>query len=64
MGQQDLGFLARLRRDDRGVMSAFLLFMFIAICCVGAVALDVNHMYAAREQLQVTADATAHAAIY
>ena len=61
-------FMSSLRRrfvrDERGVISAMNLFLFVAICCVGAAAVDVTHFYAARSQLQVAADLAAHSALY
>lgn len=45
-------------------MTVHGLFMFATCCIVAAAGLDTTHLYAARSQLQATADATAHAAIY
>ncbi|EYD75522.1 hypothetical protein Rumeso_02868 [Rubellimicrobium mesophilum DSM 19309] len=54
----------RLGGDERGVISAFNLFLTVACCAVGAAAVDVTHFYAAQTQLQVGADLAAHAALY
>ena len=51
------------RRED-GAMTAFGLFMFIAMVAIGGLALDVANAMMARTQLQVAADAIAHAALY
>ena len=50
--------------SESGAMVVFGLFTFIFIGMVGAVALDINHLYAARTKLQVGADVVAHAALY
>ena len=51
------------RRED-GSMTALGLFLLIACFVIGGLALDVASAYMARTQLQATADATAHAALY
>lgn len=52
------------RRGEDGGMTVFGMFLFLTTCAVGAIALDVTHLYSARTQLQVAADLAAHAAIY
>jgi len=56
--------LRRLPREERGVTGVFNLFLTLACCMVGAIALDINHLFAARNQLQTSADLAAHAALY
>jgi len=51
------------RRDD-GAMTVFGLFMFVTMVVIGGLALDVANAMMARTQLQVAADAVAHAALY
>ena len=45
-------------------MTILGLFLFIACCVIGGLALDVANAYMARTQMQATADAAAHAALY
>lgn len=45
-------------------MTIMGLFIFFIMAVVGAVGLDVANLMAARNQLQITADAAAHAALY
>jgi Flp pilus assembly protein TadG len=56
------GFLARLRQDERG--AAFVMFVGLTVVLFGAsaVAVDLSSGFAARSQLQATADAAALAA--
>lgn len=54
----------RLLRDEEGAITVFGLFIFTTMAVVGGIAIDVTHLYAARTQLQVTADAAAHGALY
>lgn len=56
--------LRRLVREEDGAMSVLNIFLTVATCAIGAVALDVTHFYAARSQLQVAADLGAHSALY
>ncbi|TNC72970.1 pilus assembly protein TadG-related protein [Rubellimicrobium roseum] len=56
--------LRRFARDEQGSMAIYGLFTFATCCAIGAVALDVTHVYAARAQLQAASDAAAHAALY
>lgn len=50
--------------DTQGAATAFGLFMLMTCFVVGGLALDVASAYMARAQLQATADAVAHTAIY
>ena len=50
--------------DEDGSMTVFGLFVCLWIAVVGAFALDVANLYAARTHLQIAADQAAHAAIY
>ena len=52
------------RRRDDGAMTVFGLFMFVTMVVIGGLALDVANAMMARTQLQVAADAVAHAALY
>ncbi|MGR3341717.1 MAG: pilus assembly protein TadG-related protein [Paracoccaceae bacterium] len=52
-----------LERED-GAMTALGLFLFLASVVIGGLAIDVASAMMARTQLQVAADAAAHAAIY
>lgn len=52
-----------LRRED-GSMTILSLYMLGGILAVSALAIDFAYLLAARNQLQVMADATAHAALY
>ncbi|MDH5798545.1 MAG: Tad domain-containing protein, partial [Paracoccaceae bacterium] len=54
----------RFLKEDQGSMTVFGLYLFIGIMMIGALAVDVASAYMARTQLQVAADATAHAALY
>jgi hypothetical protein len=56
--------LRRFVRCESGSMTIHGLFTFAACCAIGAIGLDVTHIYAARTQLQVAADLAAHAALY
>lgn len=57
-------WLRRLTSDDHGAITVSGLFFFMATCCVGAAAVDVNHFFSAKAQLQAAADSAAHAALY
>ena len=50
-------------RED-GAFTILGLFVFIAMIVIGGLALDVSSAMMARTQLQVAADAVAHAALY
>lgn len=54
----------QFKSDEEGGMSTLGLFMCLSSCAIGAIALDVTHLFAARTQLQVAADLAAHAALY
>lgn len=56
--------LRRIRKDDKGGMTAFGVLMTIVMVGIGGIALDVANLYQARTQLQVAADLVAHAALY
>jgi len=45
-------------------MSIFGLYIFAAMAILSGIAVDVSNLVSARSQLQVTADAAAHAALY
>jgi len=49
---------------QEGGITIFGLFIFATMAIIGGIALDVSHLYAARTQLQVTADTVAHAALF
>ena len=51
-----------LRRED-GALTAFGLFLIIAMICVGGLAIDVANAIKVRTHLQVAADSAAHAAL-
>lgn len=52
-------------KDDlRGGMTVFGLFFFLFSGILGAIAVDVTSLYAARTHLQIAADQAAHAALY
>ncbi|WP_051520907.1 TadG family pilus assembly protein [Rubellimicrobium mesophilum] len=46
------------------MVTVFNLFLTAAVCCIGAAALDTTYFYQERTHLQLTADATAHAALF
>lgn len=56
--------LSHIRQSEEGALTAFGLFMLMGSIVVGGLALDVANAYLVRTQLQATADAAAHAAIY
>ncbi len=56
-------FLSRFLRQDDGALTAFGLFLTIAMICVGGLAIDVANAIKVRTHLQVAADSAAHAAI-
>ena len=51
-------------RDERGAITSLGLFIFMSMVVIGGLALDVANAMMARTQLQVAADAAAHAALY
>lgn len=51
-------------KSEGGALTAFGLFLFVSVATIGAIAVDVSNLMAARTQLQVAADAAAHAALY
>lgn len=51
-----------IRRDD-GALTAFGLFLVIAMICVGGLGIDVANAIKVRTHLQVAADSAAHAAL-
>lgn len=53
----------RLRGSEEGWMTPFALILSIALIGLGGFAVDVSHVMTQRTQLQVTADASAHAAM-
>lgn len=56
-------FLRKFVRREDGALTAFGLFLIIAMICVGGLGLDVANGVMVRTHLQVAADAAAHAAI-
>lgn len=54
----------RFRDDDSGSMTIWGLFVFFVCGILGALALDMTHLVAARTHLQVAADQAAHTALY
>ncbi len=54
----------RLRRDEAGALTTFGLYICAAMAIVGGIAIDYQNLMTVRAQLQVTADAVAHAALY
>ena len=52
------------RDSEDGAMTALGLFLLMACFVVGGLALDVANAYMARTQMQATADAVAHTALY
>ncbi|WP_114966228.1 pilus assembly protein TadG-related protein [Alkalilacustris brevis] len=55
--------MRKFRRREGGVITAFSLFMLIALMMIAGIALDVANMMSHRTHLQVAADASAHAAL-
>ena len=53
-----------LFRDDQGSMTVLSLYLLAGLMAVSALAIDFAYLLAARTQLQVAADAAAHAALY
>lgn len=51
-------------REERGAITSLGLFIFMSMVVIGGLALDVANAMMARTQLQVAADAAAHAALY
>ncbi|WP_424941484.1 TadE/TadG family type IV pilus assembly protein [Aliiroseovarius sp. S253] len=51
-------------KNDEGAITIFGMFLFAAIVLVGGLAIDMHNLMNARTQLQVSADMTAHAALY
>lgn len=56
--------MRRFLKDDSGAITAWGLLLVLTTCVVGAIAVDVARLQAAKSQLQVSADAAAHAALY
>ena len=56
--------IRRRLRDDHGSMTLLSLYLLAGVLTVSALAVDFAYLLAARNQLQVAADAAAHAAIY
>lgn len=50
--------------EDRGALTVFGLYLFVVMAIISGVAIDYSNLITARTQLQVTADAVAHAALY
>jgi len=56
--------LGRFRKRETGAIGVFGLYIFSGMAVVSAFALDTAYLWQARNQLQVAADAAAHAALY
>jgi len=56
--------IRHFRKDENGAITIFGLFLFAAIVLVGGLAIDMHNLMTARTQLQISADMTAHAALY
>ncbi|NDW54207.1 TadE/TadG family type IV pilus assembly protein [Aliiroseovarius sp. PrR006] len=56
--------IRHFRKNENGAITIFGLFLFAAIVLVGGLAIDMHKLMTARTQLQVSADMTAHAALY
>ena len=56
--------LRRCLRDDEGSLTLLSLYFLAGLLAVSALAIDFAYLLAARNQLQVAADAAAHAALY
>jgi Flp pilus assembly protein TadG len=56
--------IRRFRQDENGAITIFGLFLFAAIVLVGGLAIDMHNLMTVRTQLQISADLTAHAALY
>ena len=52
------------RKSEDGALTALGLYLFVAMAMIGAIAVDVSNLFAARSQLQVAADTAGHAALY
>ena len=52
------------RSDEEGGMTIFGLYIFATMAIISGIAIDVSNLIAARSQLQIVADAAAHAALY
>lgn len=59
----DRSIVKRFLRDEAGVGSVFSLFLLVSLIMFGGVSADIQNVMAARTQLQMTADAVAHAAL-
>ena len=51
-------------REEHGALTALGMFIFLSMVVIGGLALDVANAMMARTQMQVAADAAAHAALY
>lgn len=56
--------LVEFARGEDGVITVQSLFFFMATVAMGAIAVDVTNVFGVRSQLQVAADAAAHAALF
>lgn len=56
--------LRRSLRDDQGSMTLLSLYFLAGVLAMSAFAIDFAYLLASRNQLQVAADAAAHAALY
>ncbi|WP_298905580.1 Tad domain-containing protein [uncultured Aliiroseovarius sp.] len=59
-----LNRIRHFRKNENGAITIFGLFLFAAIVLVGGLAIDMHNLMTARTQLQISADLTAHAALY
>ena len=59
-----MDLLRRVLRDERGSMTLLSLYLLAGVLTISAFAVDFAYLLAARNQLQIAADAAAHAALY
>lgn len=59
-----IGMLRRFRQETDGNVTVFSLFMILVVGMIGAIAVDVSFLTAARTHLQTAADQAGHAALY
>ncbi len=56
--------MQKFMRHEDGAITIFGLFIFLVVAIISAIAVDISHLLSARNQMQIAADATAHAALY
>lgn len=52
------------KEDERGGVAIFGLYIFMTICIMAGLAIDMSHLVYDRTKLQIAADSAAHAALY